>query len=105
MTQELNRVDFQQLYLLTDRMNVLDLTVDQLKQAVALKAQIDKLNKQLSSILGGSAKPAAAPARTTTMSAAVKKKIAATQKARWAKIQGSKPVSYTHLTLPTILRV
>ena len=93
MTQELNRIDFQQLYLLTGPMNVLDLTVEQLKQAVALKEQIDKLNKQLGSILGGSAKPAAAPAKTPTMSAAVKKKIAAAQKARWAKIQGSKPAT------------
>ena len=84
-------------------MNVLDLTVDQLKRAVALKEQIDKLNKELSSILGGSATSraapkktptiGAAPAKTPTMSDAVKKKIAATQKARWAKIHGSKPAT------------
>jgi hypothetical protein len=71
-------------------MNVLDLTVDQLKRAVALKEQIDKLNKELGSILGG-ATSGTAPAKTPTMSDAVKKKIAATQKARWAKLQGSKP--------------
>jgi hypothetical protein len=82
-------------------MNVLDLTVDELKRAVALKEQIDKLNKELSNILGGAAKSGAAPkkmptigaarAKTPTMSDAVKKKIAASQKARWAKLQGSKP--------------
>ncbi len=35
--------------------------------------------------------PGAAPKKNRTMSAAVKRKIAAAQKARWAKIQGVKP--------------
>jgi hypothetical protein len=48
-------------------MNVLDLTVDRLKRAVALKEQIDKLNKELGSILGGSATSRTAPKKTPTV--------------------------------------
>jgi hypothetical protein len=71
-------------------MNVLDLSVSQLKRAAAIKEQIEALNKELRSILGGSATSGAAPANKPTMSAAVKRKIAAAQKARWAKLKGSK---------------
>lgn len=74
-------------------MNLFDLTVNQLKRAAAIKEQIEKLNKELRSILGAPTSSRAAPARNRTMSAAVKRKIAATQKARWAKIRGSKPAT------------
>jgi hypothetical protein len=84
-------------------MSLFDLSVTQLKRAAAIKEQIEALNKELRSILGGPAKSGAAPktmptigaapAKTPTMSDAAKKKIAATQKARWAKIQGSKPAT------------
>ena len=63
-------------------MNLLDLTPEQLKLAAAIKEQIDGLNKQLRDILGGPAVSRVAPSKNRTMSASVKKKIAATQKAR-----------------------
>jgi hypothetical protein len=66
--------------MLTDAMNLLDLTVNQLKRAAAIKEQIEALNQELRSILGGAATSGAAPKRT--MSAATKGKIAAAQKAR-----------------------
>ena len=71
-------------------MNLFDLTITQLKRAAAIKEQIEDLNKELRSILGASAKSAAEPKRTGAMSAAVKKKIAATQKARWANLRRAK---------------
>jgi hypothetical protein len=71
-------------------MNLHDLTANQLKRAAAIKEHIDKLNKELSSILGVPAQPATASKNRRTMSASVKKKIAAAQKARWAKIQRAK---------------
>jgi hypothetical protein len=79
--------------MLSDAMNLFDLTITQLKRATAIKEQIEALNKELRSILSGSAKSGAAPTKKPTMSDAVKKKIAATQKARWAKLQGSKPAT------------
>ena len=74
-------------------MNLFDLTITQLKRATAIKEEIDKLNKELGSILSGSPRSGAAPTKKPTMSAAVKKKIAATQKARWAKVRSSKPAT------------
>jgi hypothetical protein len=71
-------------------MSLFDLTVNQLKRAAAIKEQIDKLNKELGSILGPPATSGAAPNRKRTMSASVKKKIAAAQKARWAKFRRAK---------------
>jgi len=79
--------------LINDPMNPLDLTVNQLKRAAAIKEQIEALNKELRGILGVAAKPGAAPKKKRTMSAAVKKKIAAAQRARWAKAKGSKPAT------------
>ena len=69
---------------------VIDLTSNQLRQAANLKDQIARLKKQLHALLGqGSAshKPAA---KKSTMSAAGKAKIAAAQRARWAKVKGKK---------------
>ena len=74
-------------------MNIYDLSVNQLKRAAAIKEQIDKLNNELVSILGGSAQSGAAPTAKPTMSDAVKKKIAATQKARWANLRRAKPAT------------
>jgi hypothetical protein len=77
----------------TERMNLFDLTVNQLKRAAAIKEQIEGLNTELATILGASAKSEAAPNKKRTMSASVKKKIAAAQKARWAKVQGVRPAA------------
>jgi len=70
-------------------MNLFDLTPQQLKRAASIKEQIDGLNRQLRGILGAAATPRAAPSKNRTMSASVKKKIAATQKARWGEIMCS----------------
>jgi hypothetical protein len=70
-------------------MNLIDLTPEQLKRAASIKEQIEGLNKQLRGILGAPATPRAAPPRNRTMSASVKKKIAATQEARWEKRRAS----------------
>ena len=71
-------------------MNLLDLTVTQLKRATAIKEQIEALNNEFRSILSGSASSGAAPKKMPTMSDAVKKKIAAAQKARWANLRRAK---------------
>jgi hypothetical protein len=55
-------------------MNLLDLTVTQLKRAAAIKEQIEELNKELRGILGASAKSGAVPKTSGAMSAAVKRK-------------------------------
>ena len=79
--------------LLSGPMNLLDLTINQLKRAAEIKQQIDDLNRELGSILSESTKPGVAVNKTWSMSASVKKKIAATQRARWAKVRGSTPTT------------
>jgi septal ring factor EnvC (AmiA/AmiB activator) len=64
-------------------MDIYELTINQLKRATAIKEQIEKLNKELGSILGGAIKSGAASTKKRTMSASTKKKIAAVQRARW----------------------
>ena len=61
------------------------LSVAKLKRAVAIKEQIENLEKELSGILGEAPKaaPIAAP-KKRTMSAAARAKISAAQKARHA---------------------
>ena len=71
-------------------MNLLDLTVNQLKRAAAIKEQIEALNKELRAILGAPATSGAAPKRNGAMRASVKRKIAAAQKARWANLRRAK---------------
>jgi len=57
-------------------MNLLDLTINQLKRATAIKEQIEDLNKELRSILGASAKSGPAPKNKRTTSAFRKKRVA-----------------------------
>ena len=71
-------------------MNLHDLTITQLKRAAAIKERIEALNKELRAILGTPAKSGAAPKKKRTMSAAVKRKIAAAQKTRWANLRRAK---------------
>jgi hypothetical protein len=70
-------------------MNIYDLTINQLKRAVVIKEQLSKLGDELRSIFDG-AKGAITASNTRTMSASAKKKIAAAQKARWAKLRRAK---------------
>ena len=74
-------------------MNLHDLTISQLKRAAAIKEQIEALNKELRAILGASAASGAAPKKKRTMSASVKRKIAAAQKTRWANLRRAKPAT------------
>jgi len=73
-------------------MAISDITVNQLKRATAIKQQLDRLNRQLAAILGGSSDSAAAP-KKTRMSVSARRKIAAAQKARWANFRRTKSTS------------
>lgn len=77
--------------MLTSGMNLFDLTVTQLKRAAAIKEQVETLNKELGSILGGSAKSGAASKKKRSISYSGRRNIAAAQKARWAKVRAVKP--------------
>ena len=74
-------------------MNPLDLTVNQLKRAAAIKEQIEALNKELRAILSAPANTRAARKKNRIMSTAAKKKIAAAQKARWANLRRANPAT------------
>jgi hypothetical protein len=71
-------------------MDLHDLTPGQLRRAASIKERVAALNKELTKILGGSSDGMVAN-NHRTMSAAAKKRIAAAQKARWAKFRGAKP--------------
>ena len=80
-------------------MNLSDLTASQLRQAAALKEQLENLQRELASILetpaapqapaAPAAAPQAAPQKKGTISAAGIARIKAAQKARWAKIKAA----------------
>ena len=71
---------------------MLNLTSTQLRKAADLQDQIEKLQTQLAALVGTASKTAPAkPAKKKGgMSAAGKARIAAAQKARWAKIKAAK---------------
>ena len=66
-------------------MNITDLTPQQLRRGAEIKEKLDALNRELSRVLDGSSSTRAASGKKRTMSPAVKRKIAAAQRARWAK--------------------
>ena len=66
-------------------MDLIDLTVSQLKRATAIKERIEALNKELRSILGASANPGAAPKKKRAMSASGNRGTAAKPAARPGK--------------------
>ena len=71
-----------------------ELTTAQLRQALQLREQIETLQHKLDSLLGGGSTSApkakvSAPVKKRTMSAAGRAKIAAAQKARWAKTKAT----------------
>ena len=66
------------------------LSVTQLRRAISVREQIEALEKELSQLLGAPATAAATPVvgrRRRKMSPAGRARIAAGQKARWAKIK------------------
>lgn len=69
------------------------LTVKQLRQAIAIKGKIGRLETQLSRLLGGSAPSANhgdVRKKKRRMSAAGRARISRAAKARWAKIRATK---------------
>jgi len=78
-------------------MNIENLSAKQLRQAATLKDKIDSLQSELSKLLGGTEVgngrvPTMTDGRKKKrkMSAAAKAKIAAAQRARWAKVRAGK---------------
>jgi hypothetical protein len=85
-------------------------TLAQLKEAVAIAEEIEKLTSQLNSLIGGAELPAAAPKAAAApvaktgkrqMSPEARARIAAAQRARWAKSKGlSSPAAKTPAVAP-----
>lgn len=71
-------------------MKIYDLTANQLKRAAGIKEEIEQLNAELRSILGSRNQSRSMGTKNRSMSAATKRKIAAAQKARWAKLRRPK---------------
>ena len=71
-------------------MDITNLTPQQLKKAAAIKEKIEALNRELNKFLGGLSTTGRTPRKKRTMSAAVKRKIAAAQRRRWAKLRRAK---------------
>ncbi len=65
------------------------LTTDQLRRVLAIKEQIERLNSELALIAGGAELPSPTKAKSGGMSAGGKARIAAAQRARWAKMKGN----------------
>ena len=77
-------------------MNLTDVSSLQLRRALEIKEQIEKLESELNSILSGGQtasrqSTASIPSRggRRTMSASARARIAAAQRARWAKVKGT----------------
>jgi len=68
-------------------MNITELTPQQLRRAAAIKEKLDGPNKELCRLLDGAVTDGATSGKKRRMSATVKRKIAAAQKARWAKVR------------------
>jgi len=92
-------------------MNLQSVSIEQLKQVISIKEEIAKLEAQLANITGGKQLPVisteASPVKKgrKKMSAAGKAKIAAAQKARWAKVKAKAPApaqSVTPKALPAV---
>src|SRR6185312_11970921 len=65
-----------------------NLSAAQFRRAATIKDQIDSLQSELDRLLGGSANSSTSGKRT--LSTAARAKIAAAQRARWAKVNGKK---------------
>jgi hypothetical protein len=69
--------------------SIINLSVQQLRRAAAIKEQIQSLENELGRIFGSSTTPVAvaAPKKRHKMSAAGRARISAAAKARWAKVK------------------
>jgi hypothetical protein len=73
-------------------MNSLDASIDQLRRAIEIKEQIEVLEQQLTSLPSGeivnrNSRIVNGVSRRRTMSASARARIAAAQRARWAKVK------------------
>ena len=70
--------------------SIISLSVQQLRRAADIKEKLETLEKELGQILGSSTKPdtQAAPDKKRKLSPAVRAKMAAAAKKRWAKVKG-----------------
>jgi hypothetical protein len=66
-----------------------NLSVAQLREAVAIKEQIEQLETQLASIFGETTTPEVAGKKRRRMSATSRARMAAAARTRWAKIKGT----------------
>ena len=71
--------------------HISSLTSGQLRRAAGLKEKIDALYEKLASILGATAPVSATVPKKRRMSAIGRARIAAGQKARWAKVKTAEP--------------
>ena len=71
--------------------SISSLTTIQLRRTADLKEKIDALAEELSSILGSPTSAVSEVPKRHKMSAAGRAKVAAAQKARWAKVKEAKP--------------
>ena len=74
-------------------MNISDLSAAQLRRAASIKERIEKLHKELTSILGTATSAPTAPdgrKKKRKMSAAARALISAAQKKRWARVKAAK---------------
>src|SRR5579862_3970260 len=71
--------------------SITNLSIKQLLHAASIKGKIQSLEKELLKLLGSNGStPKHAPKKRRKMSAAGRARIAAAQKARWAKTKGRK---------------
>jgi hypothetical protein len=70
----------------------MNISASQLRRAADIQDKIESLESELNKLLGGSsaATPNTTPPKRRKMSAAAKAKIAAAQRARWAKFHAAK---------------
>jgi hypothetical protein len=83
--------------------NLYDLSAAQLRQAVQIKEQIEKLQSQLSSVFGFDVSAPQSKA-SSGMSEATKAKLRAAAKKRWANVRSAKPVTSTVTSKTTSAR-
>lgn len=84
----IDKLDFSGTRRLTGA-TMLHLTASQLHRAADLKHKLESLQREITRLLG-STNSAATPRKRRKMSAAGRRKIAAAQRARWAKVKGRK---------------
>ena len=67
-----------------------NLTVAQLRQVISIKEKIEALEAELAAVTGGEVAAPAGPRARRGMSAVGRARIAAAQRARWAKVKAGK---------------